>query len=55
MRLAGKKRNHELMNNAMMSNELTNIELIQDTHYRVVKTHRMPDLYRSFSAKEPYN
>ena len=21
--------------------------------YRVAKTHRMPDLYRSFSAKEP--
>ena len=23
--------------------------------YRVAKTHRMPYLYRSFSAKEPYN
>jgi len=23
--------------------------------YRVAKTHRMPSLYRSFSAKEPYN
>ena len=26
-----------------------------DTHYRVAKTHRMPSLYRSSSAKEPYN
>jgi len=24
-------------------------------HYRVAKTHKMPNLYRSFSAKEPYN
>jgi len=24
-------------------------------HYRVAKTHRMPYLYRSFFAKEPYN
>jgi len=24
-------------------------------YYRVAKTHRMPYLYRSFSAKEPYN
>ena len=24
-------------------------------HYLVAKTHRMPYLYRSFSAKEPYN
>ena len=24
------------------------------TYYRVAKTHRMPYLYRSFSAKEPY-
>jgi len=24
-------------------------------HYRVAKTHRMPALHRSFSAKEPYN
>ena len=23
--------------------------------YRVAKTHRMPYLHRSFSAKEPYN
>ena len=23
--------------------------------YRVEKTHRMPDLHTSFSAKEPYN
>ena len=23
--------------------------------YRVPKTHKMPYLYRSFSAKEPYN
>ena len=23
--------------------------------YRVAKTHRMPYLFRSFSAKEPYN
>jgi len=23
--------------------------------YRVAKTHRMPYLYRSFSAKEPYH
>jgi len=23
--------------------------------YRVAKTHKMPYLYRSFSAKEPYN
>ena len=25
------------------------------TDYRVAKTHRMPYLYRSFSAKQPYN
>ena len=25
------------------------------THYRLAKNHRMPHLYRSFSAKEPYN
>jgi len=55
VRLAGKKRNHELMNNEMMSNELTIIESIQDAHYWVVKTHRMPYLHRSFSAKEPNN
>jgi len=24
------------------------------SYYRVAKTHRMPYLYRSFSAKEPY-
>ena len=24
-------------------------------HYRVAKNHRMPYLYRSISAKEPYN
>ena len=24
-------------------------------HYRVAKTHTIPYLYRSFSAKEPYN
>ena len=23
-------------------------------HYRVAKTHRMPYLYKSFSAKEPF-
>ena len=27
---------------------------IQYAYYRVAKTHRMPNLYRSFSAKEPY-
>ena len=26
-----------------------------NTHYRVAKTHRMPSLYRSSSAKEPNN
>ena len=29
--------------------------LIVATPYRAAKTHRMPYLYRSFSAKEPYN
>jgi len=32
----------------------TSFNLIS-SHYRVAKTHRMPYLYRSFSAKEPYN
>jgi len=26
----------------------------RERDYRVAKTHRMPYLYRSFSAKEPY-
>ena len=26
----------------------------KSAHYRVAKTHRIPYLYRSFSAKEPY-
>ena len=28
---------------------------IESIRYRVAKTHRMPYLYWSFSAKEPYN
>jgi len=31
------------------------LNLLDDTQYRVATTHRMPYLYRSFSAKEPYN
>jgi len=30
-------------------------EFKQEDEYRVAKTHRMPYLYRLFSAKEPYN
>jgi len=33
---------------------IVNIEM-QCVYYRVAKTHRMADLYKSFSAKEPYN
>jgi len=29
--------------------------VITHCRYRVAKIHRMPHLYRSFSAKEPYN
>ena len=28
---------------------------IESTRYKVAKTHRMPYLHLSFSAKEPYN
>jgi len=31
------------------------VALLPVSPYRVAKTHRMPYLYRSFSAKEPYN
>jgi len=30
-------------------------EMTLQMQYRVAKTHRMPCLYRSFSAKEPYD
>jgi hypothetical protein len=33
----------------------TNVLVTKSTRYRVAKTHRMPYLYTSFSAKEPYN
>jgi len=30
-------------------------DAVDAVEYRVAKTHRMPYLHRSFSAKEPYN
>ena len=35
--------------------DIWRIDVIMHTSYRVAKTHSMPYLYRSFSAKEPYN
>jgi len=36
------------------SNIAAHITYVSLSYYRVVKTHRIPYLYRSFSAKEPY-
>ena len=39
----------------ILSLSLYNPPDLRESAYRVAKTHRMTCLYRSFSAKEPYN
>jgi len=34
---------------------LSSDQIFEKVYYRVAKTHRVPYLYGSFSAKEPYN
>jgi len=38
-----------------LQKEKKNISTLALRRYRVAKMHRMPYLYRSFPAKEPYN